>query len=67
LWPVAASAVELLTSASLERVKVCPDTCGWLFLDTTKNGRRRWCSMSECGAGAKVRRQAERRQASRTN
>jgi predicted RNA-binding Zn ribbon-like protein len=65
LWPVAASAVELLVSPLLERVKVCPDRCGWLFLDTTKNGRRRWCSMGECGVGAKVRRQAERRQASR--
>lgn len=68
LWPVAASAVDLLLDpAVLARVKVCPDTCGWLFLDTTKNGRRRWCSMSECGTGAKVRRQAERRQASRAS
>jgi predicted RNA-binding Zn ribbon-like protein len=66
LWLVAASAVELLRDPdALARVKVCPGTCGWLFLDTTKNGRRRWCSMSECGTGAKVRRQAERRQASR--
>ncbi len=68
LWLVAASAVELLLDpAVLARVKVCPGTCGWLFLDTTKNGRRRWCSMSECGTGAKVRRQAERRQATRAS
>jgi predicted RNA-binding Zn ribbon-like protein len=68
LWLVAASAVDLLLDpAALARVKVCPGTCGWLFLDTTKNGRRRWCSMSECGTGAKVRRQAERRQATRSS
>jgi predicted RNA-binding Zn ribbon-like protein len=65
LWTVAASAVELLTSPLLHRVKVCPYICGWLFLDTTKNGRRVWCSMLECGVGAKVRRQAERRAADR--
>jgi predicted RNA-binding Zn ribbon-like protein len=65
LWPVAASAVELLASPELSRVKVCPETCAWLFLDTTKNGRRVWCSMRECGVGAKVRRQAERRAAGR--
>ncbi|WP_091510764.1 MULTISPECIES: CGNR zinc finger domain-containing protein [Amycolatopsis] len=23
--------------------------CGWLFCDTSKNGPRRWCSMSACG------------------
>lgn len=40
LWPVVASAVELLASPELGRVKVCPARCGWLFLDTTKNGRR---------------------------
>jgi predicted RNA-binding Zn ribbon-like protein len=61
LWPVATSAVDLLTSPRLGRVKVCPAVCGWLFLDTTKNGQRRWCSMQECGVEAKVRRQAERR------
>lgn len=65
LWPVAASAVELLASPELGRVKVCPARCAWLFLDTTKNGRRVWCSMQECGVGAKVRRQAERRAAAR--
>jgi predicted RNA-binding Zn ribbon-like protein len=58
LWPVLASAVELLTSAALRRVKECENhaSCGWLFLDASRGGTRRWCSMSGCGARAKMRR-----------
>ncbi|MFD0480100.1 CGNR zinc finger domain-containing protein [Nonomuraea thailandensis] len=33
----------------------CP-SCGWLFLDTTRNGSRRWCSMAMCGSQVKSRR-----------
>jgi predicted RNA-binding Zn ribbon-like protein len=48
------SAVELLRSSPTGRLKECPgDRCGWLFLDTSKRGNRRWCSMSECGQEAK--------------
>jgi len=32
------------------------DNCGWLFLDTSKGGRRRWCSDATCGAHARVKR-----------
>lgn len=61
LWPVARSAAELLTSGDLERVGQCPgEECGWLFLDTSRSGRRRWCSMADCGNIAKVRRFRER-------
>ena len=58
LWPVAQSAAELLVSQELERVKMCADDrgCGWLFLDTSRNRSRRWCSMQSCGNRAKVRR-----------
>jgi predicted RNA-binding Zn ribbon-like protein len=65
LWPVARSAVELLTSAELGRVKECPGAgdCGWLFLDTSKNGTRRWCSMEGCGSRLKMRRQYAKRRA----
>jgi predicted RNA-binding Zn ribbon-like protein len=64
-WPVAASAAELLTEAgALERVRICglceADECGWLFLDETRAGTRRWCSMKDCGNRAKARRFAER-------
>lgn len=55
LAEVAASAVWLLTQAPLGRLGRCP-SCGWLFLDTSKNGRRRWCSMASCGARDKARR-----------
>lgn len=55
LWEVAASAVELLTRGPLHRLGDCP-SCHWLFLDTSKNGRRRWCSMTTCGARDKSRR-----------
>jgi predicted RNA-binding Zn ribbon-like protein len=57
LWPVVRSAVELLSAGPLERVGQCPgERCGWLFLDTSRGGRRRWCSMADCGNVAKVRR-----------
>jgi predicted RNA-binding Zn ribbon-like protein len=58
IWPVALSATELLTSGDLGRVKECPgsDGCGWLFFDSSKNGRRRWCSMEGCGSRDKMRR-----------
>lgn len=65
LWPLARSAVELLVSGQLDRVKRCPAPCGWLFLDVTRNGSRRWCSMSECGNQAKSRRLSARRRAAR--
>jgi predicted RNA-binding Zn ribbon-like protein len=57
LWPVARSAAELLTSDKLERVGKCAgDSCGWLFLDTSRNHSRRWCEMKHCGNQAKARR-----------
>lgn len=61
LGPVAWAAVDLLEKGSLERVKVCPgDRCGWLFLDTSKNRSRTWCSMKTCGNTAKVKRYRQR-------
>ena len=56
------SAVALLTSPDLERVKACPG-CGWFFLDETKNGSRRWCSMRMCGSLAKAREYYRRKRA----
>ena len=52
LWAVADSAVELLRHGPLDRVGECP-SCTWLFLDTSRNGRRRWCSMATCGNQSK--------------
>ncbi len=54
------SAITLLTSADVSRLKSCP-SCGWFFLDTSRNRSRRWCSMAACGNVAKARRFHERR------
>ena len=48
------AAMELLTTPTPDRLRICPgDRCGWLFLDTSKAGRRRWCDMATCGNAAK--------------
>ena len=59
LWPITRSAVELLTSDELKRVKQC-GRCDWLFLDRSRNGKRRWCSMSACGNRVKMARRYKR-------
>jgi len=64
LWPIAYSAIGLLTSGSLGRVKGCAG-CNWLFVDESKNRSRRWCSMEDCGTHAKIRRYVARRAAKR--
>ncbi|MFO1037868.1 MAG: CGNR zinc finger domain-containing protein [Geminicoccaceae bacterium] len=47
-------AVRALAALPRDRIRACP-ACGWLFLDTSKAGRRRWCAMATCGTTAKVR------------
>ena len=55
--PIVRSAAELLVSAELQNIKSCADpACGWLFLDTSRNKRRRWCDMQDCGNRAKASR-----------
>lgn len=57
LWPIARSAAELLVSDQLRYVRACDSkTCQWLFLDLSKNHRRRWCDMTRCGNRAKFQR-----------
>ncbi|AJZ57123.1 hypothetical protein OI25_7746 [Paraburkholderia fungorum] len=57
LSPVLWSAMELLGGARLSKLKRCAnDECKWLFVDDSKNGSRRWCSMSSCGNRAKAHR-----------
>jgi predicted RNA-binding Zn ribbon-like protein len=64
LWPIACSAAELLTSADLALVRECEgERCSWLFLDTSRNRTRRWCSMEDCGNRAKARRYYAQRKA----
>lgn len=58
LGPVAWRAADLLERGDLGRLKRCPgdEGCGWIFLDTSRNRSRTWCSMKTCGNLAKVRR-----------
>jgi predicted RNA-binding Zn ribbon-like protein len=62
LWPVLRSAGDLLTSDELGHVHRCAgEDCDWLFLDTSRNHRRRWCEMQGCGNRAKARRHYARK------
>src|SRR3984893_135881 len=66
LGPITLSALTLLMNKDLLRTKRCAGhECGWLFLDTTKNNRRRWCEMRVCGNRAKVRAARERQRRAR--
>lgn len=61
LWPIARAGADLLTSDELANLRICAsDDCAWLFLDQTKNHRRRWCDMKTCGNRVKARRHYER-------
>lgn len=64
LWPVADAAVTLLRSGDRRRVKRCAG-CPWLFLDASRSGTRRWCSMEDCGTHEKVKRYVAKRAAAR--
>jgi predicted RNA-binding Zn ribbon-like protein len=55
---IAFAAAELLVQRpGRRRLRQCPGpNCGWLFLDTSRGGHRRWCSDQSCGTHARVRR-----------
>lgn len=55
LAPVALAAARLLTEAPPSRLRRCHSpACGAWFLDTSKGGQRKWCSMARCGNRAKA-------------
>jgi len=61
MLPVVDSAADSLIAGELARVRRCSDQrCPHVFLDTTKNGRRRWCDMATCGNRAKAARHRRR-------
>jgi len=63
------AAVSLLRAAEFDRLRRCPladGGCGWLFLDRSRNGSRRWCRMADCGTEVKARRLTERRRDARS-
>lgn len=69
LWPIVHSTTELMTSPDIKRVRQCArEGCQWLFLDSSKNGSRLWCSMAVCGSRVKSQRFYHRnRKANPTN
>ena len=65
LWPVVLAAATLLTSPDAARLRICAQQdCGWLFVDRSRNGFRRWCSMADCGTREKSRRRAAKQSTS---
>jgi predicted RNA-binding Zn ribbon-like protein len=62
------AAVDLLGELDVDRTRVCRGhDCGWLFIDTSKSGRRVWCDMGTCGNTVKSQRfaRAEKRRRER--
>jgi predicted RNA-binding Zn ribbon-like protein len=54
--------VRAIAAGETGRFRICAnDGCRWVFEDTSRGGRRRWCDMSSCGNRAKVRRFRSRR------
>jgi len=65
----AVAAVDLLRGSDLARLRQCRvdlGGCGWMFIDHSRNGSRRWCQMADCGTQVKSRRLTERRRGART-
>ena len=54
---VAYRMAEQVLSLPTERLHICQGlNCSWVFIDSSKAGRRRWCDMAVCGNAAKFRR-----------
>lgn len=61
---IAREAVALFGDAASSIRECSAEDCGLVYLDTSRSGNRRWCSMKRCGNRAKVR--AHRARASAT-
>jgi hypothetical protein len=62
LWPVLRAAADLLASDESAQIRECGgEDCGWLYVDRSRNGLRRWCQMEVCGTKEKSRQRAMRR------
>ena len=63
IWaPIATAVAELLSNVPAARLRKC-EACIVHFLDTSKKGSRRWCSMNICGNKIKVAAYQERKRA----
>ena len=57
LWAITQSAADYLACGAYRNLRECVNfECGWLFEDTSRNRRRSWCDMQDCGNLDKVRR-----------
>ncbi len=62
---LAESIARELIQGDTSRLRVCENPqCRWVFKDTSRTGKRKWCSMRSCGNRAKVARHRARRKAS---
>ncbi|MBO2458264.1 CGNR zinc finger domain-containing protein [Actinomadura violacea] len=51
LSTVARDAIDLFTGTAADRIRECASPeCALLFVDTSRPGRRRWCSSTACGS-----------------
>jgi predicted RNA-binding Zn ribbon-like protein len=65
IWaPIIAATADLLTEAEWSRVRKC-ESCVVHFLDASKKGARRWCSMNICGNKLKVAAYQQRKRGSK--
>jgi predicted RNA-binding Zn ribbon-like protein len=56
LSAIARDAIDLLSGPLGHRIRVCAaEGCALLFVDASRPGTRRWCSMQRCGNLTKVR------------
>jgi predicted RNA-binding Zn ribbon-like protein len=57
LSALARDAIDLFTGPLRQRVRSCAaEDCELLFVDASRPGRRRWCSLNRCGSREKMRR-----------
>lgn len=57
LSALAGDAIDLFTGPLRRRVRTCAaEDCELLFVDASRPGQRRWCSMNRCGSRDKMRR-----------
>ncbi len=64
MFPIIHDIADFLTSDHVEKTRACAgDDCDLYFVNQSRNGRRRWCSMSTCGNRAKVNAYLKRQEA----
>ncbi|HTF10825.1 MAG TPA: CGNR zinc finger domain-containing protein [Asanoa sp.] len=63
-WEAAADAVAVLGSPDVPPLKQCPgESCGWVFVDESRNHSRQWCDSRMCGNRARARRHYQKKRA----